>query len=350
MTHLRTLASLFGLLLVAGCSDQSGDAGAPESTPFVETTAVEASDSRRLSLTGEVRPRYETPLAFQIEGRIERRHVESGDRVEAGERLFHLDEKDLRENLQAAIAEREVAESTLALASSDLERDRRLLRDQHISQQTVDRTELREREARSQLNAAEARVELARNALDYAELRAPADGVITRVTGEPGQVVGPGQGVGMLAHDGRRELVFDFPEEVQPPQTGTARSADGEAIALSRREVAGELEPRSRTRRVRYQLDESLDDAVPGTIIRATFDLGGAEGWQVPVTALDERTDGAFVWRIDDDGQAQPLPVEVVEVTPDRARVLGDLHGETEVIRIGTHLLEPGMAVQERAQ
>src|SRR5439155_8815414 len=62
---------------------------------------------------------------------------------------------------------------------------------------------------------------LARNRLSYCELTADADGVITALPAEAGQVVAEGQVVARLARDGEREAVVSLPEN----QADAARSA-----------------------------------------------------------------------------------------------------------------------------
>lgn len=346
------LVALILALLLAGCT--SGDSASrddEDNAPFVKTTPLKASEAKTLSLSGEVRARYETPLAFLVNGRIEAREVDDGDYVSQGQIVFRIDDKDLREELQAAMAEMEAAESTLALASSDLKRDQRLFDDQHISQQTVDRTELREREARSRLNATQARVELARNALSYANLQAPADGVITEVRGEPGQVVNAGTVVATLAHDGPRELELHFPDSVQPPLQGVIPRAEDGPVALSRREMSRALDRRSRTRKVRYRIEGDGKSPELGRIMRAefTFPNDHARSWRVPVSAMDERGDRAVVWVVDD-GKAQPVTVELARVSRSEATIRGNLERDARIIAMGTHLLEPGMAVRELAE
>ena len=55
-------------------------------------------------------------------------------------------------------------------------------------------------------------LDLARNQLAYADLKADADGVITATLAEPGQVVAIGQPVARLAHRGEKEAVVALPE------------------------------------------------------------------------------------------------------------------------------------------
>jgi hypothetical protein len=66
----------------------------------------------------------------------------------------------------------------------------------------------------------------------------------------------------------------------------------------------------------------------------------------VPLTALDERSGGARIWRIKE-GKASSVPVKV---ETENARVKTDLAAGEKVIAFGTHLLNEGMEVRERSQ
>jgi multidrug efflux pump subunit AcrA (membrane-fusion protein) len=85
------------------------------------------------------------------------------------------------------------------------------------------------RAAEQRLVAAEATLEQARNAILYADLVAPATGVILDVEGQVGQVVSPSQAVARLAEDGPREIEVQVPESrrVGLPTEATARLATG---------------------------------------------------------------------------------------------------------------------------
>ena len=75
-----------------------------------------------------------------------------------------------------------------------------------------DRKKAANDEAEGRLARARRALDLARNQLDYAELKADADGVITATLAEPGQVVAIGQPVARLAHRGEKEAVVALPE------------------------------------------------------------------------------------------------------------------------------------------
>lgn len=344
----KATAVLLALLLLAGCSEEASQRSVKDAPRWVKTAPVSPVSASTLSLTGVVRARYETPQAFRVSGQIASRHVDAGQTVRAGDVLFTLDPRDLEEALTAAKAELNAAEATLAVVRADLARDRQLLEKNFLSRQAFERAELAVREAAMQRDAASARVAQARHALEYATLRAEADGLLISASGEPGQVVTSGQPVAVLAQDGPREVEVAFPSHVHPPPSGELLQGE-RRVALSRREVAGAADPASRTWRARYRLETALTERGLGEVVQARFTLDEAEGagrFRVPVAALDERGDGPQLWHIVE-GQAEPLPVALERMTREHAWVRGEaLRDGQAVIALGTHLLTPGMAVR----
>lgn len=302
--------------------------------------------------SGTVRARVEVPLAFQVGGRIITRRVDAGQSVRLGQTLMSLDASDLDQGVRAAEAEYAAATSTLATTEADLKRVRQLAAQGFLSPQAVDRAELQRREAQSRLDAASARLTQARHARGYAELKAPADGVLMDVTGEAGQVVAAGQTVATLAR-GAREIEVFLPEGMHPPARGSAIGSDGQVLPLALREVAGAVDPQGRTRRARYMVVSGGERLVLGSIVTTRFDKAPAAAadatavFVLPVGALDERGRQPQVWRVRD-GRTQAVPVQVLGLDERTVRVAGALAPDDRVVALGTHLLREGMAVRVR--
>lgn len=347
-------AALCAALLLAGCGD--APKGPQNSAPRrVKTASVAEVAAPTLRLTGTVRARYETPQAFQVAGQIATRRVDAGQPVAKGEVLMTLDDSDLRQSLNAAKAELASARASAAVAQSDLERARTLFARDYLSRQAFDRAELEAQQRSDRQASARAQVEQAKTALAYATLCAESDGLLTRVSGEPGQVVGVGQPVARLAEAGHREVEVAFPSNVRPPPAGELLLGD-ETLALERRQVSGSVDPASRTWQARYRIDGALPAGVGlGEVVKTRFAAASdrraaaAPLYRVPVAAVDARGEGAQVWRIVE-GQARPLAVSVARIERDRALVSGEaLKAGMAVIALGTHLLNPGMPVEALA-
>ena len=184
-------------------------------------------------------------------------------------------------------------------------------------------------------------------------LKAPADGILIDVTGEPGQVVAAGQTVALLAQ-GAREVEVFLPEGVVPPAKGKLSLPGGATDLLRLREVSGALDPLGRTRRARYTIAGGGDSLALGSVVNARFDLDSAAAtgagavapvFALPLGALDERGRLPQVWRVHN-GQVVPVPVHVLAMDDRQARVQGPLSSEDRVVALGTHLLREGLAVR----
>ncbi len=335
-------------VLLAGCGRQETPEQQQEQPVVVRTAPVRAAEPAPLVLSGTVRARHETPLAFQVGGRIVARLVDAGASVQTGQVLARLDPKDVLARLEAAQAEVRAAQAQWRLAQNELARTERLAAQQFVGEQALDRARTQLEAARSQLEAAQAQERQARNALGYTELRAPTDGVLMEWSAEPGQVVAEGQPVATLAQKGAHEVEVALPERFgsQPPLRGEAISSDGSVVPIELREVSGAADPVSRTFRARYRL-LTADPPPLGSVVQVRLPQPPVEGWEVPVGAIDERGAGARVWRVRE-GRLEAVPVEVLSMDQRTARVRGPLQAGERVVAFGTHVLREGMRVEER--
>lgn len=344
--------SLSSVLMLAACQ-RPAEAPASDEHRIVQTAPVVAAGDTAFGLSGTVRARVESPLAFLVGGRIAARRVDAGRAVAAGQVLFELDPADLEQALRAAEADTMAADTSWRTAQADLARVRELKASAFVSQQAQDRAELAQREARSRLDAATARLAQVRNTRAYAQLKSPAAGVLVEVSGQAGQVVAAGQPLATLAQHGAREIEVQLPDGLPPPAQGEALLPGSARVALRLREAAPAVDPLGRTRRARYAAPDLGAERPLGSVVAVRFAVSGGTKpsplWQVPVGALDERGRGPRVWRVRE-GRPEPVPVDVVSVDDRSATVSAPLQAGERVVALGTHLLKDGMTVRERTR
>ena len=349
---VSALALVIVVMLLPGCKERTAPSAAPQ-VPIVQSARVQPAGGTALQLSATIRARVESPLAFQVGGRIVSRHADAGHTVQPGQTLFQLDPVDLEQAVRAAEADLAAAEASARMADADYKRNRTLVAQSFISPQALERSELLLQESTSRRDAAAARLAQAKNAKGHAALKSPAAGILIDVTGEPGQVVSAGQAVAMLAHAGAREVEVSLPAGVPPPARGEALWPDGRKSPVTLREAAPSVEPLGRTRRARYTLTQPPDGLVLGSVISTRFTPDQAVPvnpvWVVPVGALDERGQGPRVWRITD-GRIDPVPVRILGIDDRQAQVAGALSADYTVVALGTQLLREGMTVRERGR
>jgi len=339
---------LFLLFMVVGCTDEKIKESESPYIPWVKTVSAVAVNENILSLSGIVKARYESPLAFQVGGRILSREVDAGANVEVGEVVFTIDPRDLDEELRVTKAQVTSAKSSLTTAASELKRYQSLYVEKYIGKQELERVKLAKQEAISRFDSALANLERAKNARGYAKLTAPSAGVILDTFAEPGQVVPSGYTVAILAQNKGREIEVSLPEKFQAPQVGEVLLNNGQHGAIELREISGAADKVSRSWRARYRLTNNTIALALGSIVKVDLAkiVTNKNILSVPLSALDERGKGPRVW-IFKAGQAIPVPINILSLNNEIAKIQGNVSLNDRVIALGTHLLIPNMAVRE---
>jgi len=348
-----TMAMLVvGMLAVPGC--ERSVSAPPESPPVVRVERIGGTQGApELEFAGEVRARYETPLAFRVGGKIIERRVQAGTRVSSGEVLARLDPMDLALASDAAKAQRATLASERDLAARELERYRGLREQHFVSQAELDRRQSAYDSAQTQLDAAEARLRQAANQLAYATLVADANGVITAVDGEVGQVVAAAQTVARFARPGDKEIAIAVPESLRA-QVARANVFAVAVNALPGRTCTGRLrelspaaDPVTRTYSARIAIPGAGDELALGMSARvAMAGTGGRRGVAVPLAAVHARADVAQVWLVDASNTVVSRPVVTRGMEGDRLIVESGLEAGDVIVVAGAQLLHAGQKVR----
>jgi RND family efflux transporter MFP subunit len=348
----RALFALASALLLAACqAAATAPTRNPERPVQVQRVSFEDATSKR-EFVGVVRARYETDLGFRVGGKIVTRIVNVGDRLEVGDVVARLDPEDLKLQVESAEAELAAATSNLAQASADFERYNKLKTNGWASLADFDRKKAANDEAQGRLERARRALDLARNQLGYADLKAGADGVITATLAEPGQVVAVGQAVVRLAHRGEKEAVVALPEswlaEARNAKATVALWADRErSFAARLRELSPQADPATRTYAARFTI-ENADDAVAfGMTATVTLaQRADAKVARLPLSAILNRGTGASVYVVDAAGALVLRPVAVAAFTEDAALVTSGVGDGDKVVTLGVQKLEAGLRVR----
>jgi membrane fusion protein, multidrug efflux system len=195
---------------LGGCGD-SALPPASEVRPVRVITIEPRTGGEVVSLTGNVEAQTEVNLAFRIDGRLVERLVNVGDRVTPGQVVARLDRQNEENSLRAARAQLAAARGQLVEARNNYQRQRELLQTGFTTRVRYDQAVQTLQTIQSQVDAAQAQVNIAENRLGYTELHADAGGAVTARGAEPGEVVQAGRMIVQVARDDGRDAVFDVP-------------------------------------------------------------------------------------------------------------------------------------------
>jgi RND family efflux transporter MFP subunit len=299
-----------------------------------------------------IRARREAEIGFRAGGRIAQRLVDTGARVSAGEVLARLDPADLELGVRSARADLSSAEAQLEQARADAARSRALRAQGWTAAELDEVKQATFRSAAERVASTRAALKLAQNRLDYAELRAPAAGVVTGIIADSGTVVTEGQSVMRFAEAGALEAEVNFPEgavadAAQGQASVTVWAKPDAALAAKLRELSPSAEVRLRTYTARYTIEDApawLAMGMSATVRLTTGPAQAAAG--LPASALADRGNGPMVWVVDPEaGTIAARPVVVHSLQQDRVWVEGVRTGEL-VVSLGVQKLDPAARVR----
>ena len=323
---------------------------APPQAVRVQEVAAEVEAAEQ-TYTGVVRARYETDLAFRVGAKIASRHVEVGQRVSAGAVLFRLDPTDYRLAVKAAEAELVAADAEVVLSVADHDRLTRLRGAPSLSE--LDKARSARDVAVGRRDRAKEALTLARNRLAYCELTADADGVVTALPAEAGQVVAEGQVVARIARDGEREAVVSLPEN-RAVAARSARAtvalwaAPGESYPAVLRELSPTADPVTRTYQARFTVRNPGPQVVLG--MTATVHLlppDPTPGYVLPLSSLLRTGDRPAVWVVDrPTGGLTLTSVDVREYRHETVVLSGGVKPGQLVVTAGVQKLDAGLTVR----
>lgn len=349
------LASVIPLILgavvvLAACSRPVEQA--EEIRPVRVMTVTEGQADGVAEFSGEVRARIESQLGFRVQGKIVARKVETGDTVKRGQVLMELDPQDLRLAAMQAGAALRAAESNRDLARAELLRYQELREKNYVSEAVLDAKRTAAQAAQASYEQAQASFRTQSNQAEYSVLVADADGVVTGVDAEVGQVVAAGTPVVRVARIDEKEVVVGIPED-KLPALRQAREVQVHVWALPEQRFAGrvrEISPMADPATRTYTAKIAVPDASPqmqlGMSAYVTIHGFDAQsGIRLPLTALFRRNGESAVWVVEN-GSVRTLPVQVVGTAGNDVLVSGALAPGHAVVTAGVNLLQPGQKVK----
>ncbi len=333
------LVAAIAAMILAGCSSQqsatkaAANTQAPGDPRSVRVSPVVAGNiSRTIEVNGTLAAQDEVAVAFKVAGRIDALPVDLGDVVKQGQVIASLDKTDLNLAVRQAEAALEQARARLGLApgvdSDSVVAERiplvqqaraaleesRLARDraqQMLDQKLIARAdfdtadanfqiadgryqdsidEIRNRQAT--LLQRKSELELARQMLSDADLRAPIPGAVLMRAGSVGQYVAPGASVVTLVRMHPLRLQLPVPEraasgvrigqDIVLSLENDATSYRGNVTRLS-----PAIDPVNRTLMVEAAIPNEHGRLKPGSFVRASLvTQRGEEALFIPADAL----------------------------------------------------------------
>lgn len=338
---MRAVLILLPALILAACSNgQSAPIEAPPLRAVRAALPESGPAMPPVEGSGVVAFRDETRLSFMVPGMVREIAVREGDTVTAGQTLATL------ETTQVDAGSTQAREAWMK-AKRDLERGKKLFREDVLTREQLDDLGTAEKVARAGLSNAD----FARN---HARITAPAAGQVLRRLSEDREMVAAGQpvltlgdaGSGMVLRLGLsdREVV-----RVRMGDGATLRfdAFPGKTFSGRVQEVSRAADPRTGTYRIDIAFAPGSTPFVSGLIGRAEITgtaLDAAQLQYIPLTALVEGDQKSMlVFLLPQGGnQVKAQRVPIAFVAGDRAALAQPLPPATAVVTDGAAYLRDG--------
>ena len=342
---------LIASLLVLGLSACSKPVERKEEVRPVRVTVVAPAGSKAIvELSGDIQPRYESQLGFRVGGKLIARKVEVGSTVKRGQVLMQLDPLDLQLAQSQAKAGVSAAESNMSLAKAEVDRYRELRQKNFVSQALLDSKEATYKSALASHEQAVAALKVQSNQSSYSNLVADADGVITAIQAEVGQVVSAGLPVVKLARSGEKEVRVSIPEDqveaLRRVSELSVRTWANPAVAIEGklRELSPVADPATRTYTAKISLPKAGPEVRLGMTATVQLAAAAPAAIRLPMTALVKHKEGTAVWVVEN-GMVNLVPVQVASATGNELLVAAGLNPGQAVVTAGVNQLRHGQKV-----
>jgi RND family efflux transporter MFP subunit len=351
-SHATALALAVAAMLSA-CSPDKLPVEAPRPVLTAQIRYDATREANRYA--GTVQSRYEVDQAFRVGGKVAQRKIDVGQFVREGDVLAVLDDSDYRLAEEAARQQWTVAVAQARQAESDRKRLGSLKADGSVSVADDEHAHSGAQTAQATEEAQARQLELARNRVKYAVLRASRSGVVTAVRFEVGQVVPEGQPVVAIADLGTPEIVVDVPEDQltafrKAHFKASLASAPNEHFEVALRELSPQAAPQTRTYRARLKPVSARPLPLGATATLASDRVvSDVQVATIPASALTQANGLPAVWVVkhagkEPVGSVDLMPVAVHGYRNDLALVSGVPAGG-EVVTSGVQKMAPGLKV-----
>lgn len=305
---------------------------------YVKTAVANASEAgQTIALPGTLQGFTQSPIYARAGGYVKRWTKDIGARVSRGELLAEIETPETDQQLSQAVAARQQAEFSLALAKSTAARWDALRKKDVVSQQELDEKRNASDQAVSNLAAAEANVQRLSQLQGFKRLLAPTDGVITRRNVDTGDLIDAGASGGLA----RALFVVTQTDPlrlyVSVPQSYAQLIKVGQSVVVTQAELSGQkfqgkvartaasIDTQSRTLQVEVSLPNKEGILLPGAFVQVALPLALSRSLSIPNNALIIRGEGTMVAVVGEKNRVEIKSVQLGRNYGEKVEVTGGL-------------------------
>ena len=345
--------------LVMGCDKEQEEIELPLRSVKHQTISYSTGKLVK-TFSGVTKAELEADLSFRVSGRVDNIPVNVGDRLNKGQLVARLDNKDYAVLFEQAKAELASAKASLRSAESEYKRTIGLYEKRNASKSQLDASRASAESAKAQVKASAQQVEAARLQLSYANLYSPQECIVSSKTVKENENVSSGQAVVSVNCGSKVEVIVDVPESyidsVKENQTVnvTLSSMDNSNFSGRVTEISSGSSDQVSAFPVTIVLDSLTESLRAGLAAEVEFTKASEteeKYFILPITAVahDEQGDFAYVLELsagNQKGLVRKKYIQVKEIVQQGVRVTNGLQDGDEIVTAGVTVIRDGLEVK----
>lgn len=359
---------LISVILAATATNSSFAAAEGQQQQAVPVQVAEVTSDTTIitqNLPGRVVAIRTAEVRARVDGILEKRVFTEGQDVEKGQALFHIDDRIMSANVNAAKADLSAAQAQQRLNKQTLKRYAELLKQGAVSQQEYDTYLAQSLQADAQVEQAKAQLQKSQINLDYATVEAPISGRIGQALVTEGALVSASGATHLATIEQLDQVYVDFTRSSTEINTLRELLSGSDATDSSSQSVEimfndgtpyehkGHIEfsslsvdPDTGSVMLRATVKNPNYKLLPGMFVRVKAPVADSQTLlQVPQKAIQMTSQGAVV-KVVKDGKLAIQPVELGQMMGESWVITSGLNAGDKVIVSNSQFLQPGTPVQ----
>jgi len=318
---------------------------------------------KQVTIAAEFRPNEEVSLHAKVSGYVSKMNVDFGDTVKAGQLMATIEVPELQAELETAQAAKQKAEADYNNAHLIYSRLLAVNKDHPnlVAQQELDTAQANDLTTSATIAAAKANFEKFQAMINYTQITAPFDGVVTHRYADPGTLIQAGtasdsQALPLVRVSDNYRLRLDFPvtvDYVKDVQLGDAVAVRVDSLnnktftgTISR--FTREVDDKTRTMITEVEVPNQNLELMPGMYANVVLKVEKhPQVLAIPVEAVSgEKSPTVLV--VNRDHQIEERAVQLGLETPEKFEVLSGLQ-EGDLVVVGNRAqFQAGEKVEPR--
>jgi RND family efflux transporter MFP subunit len=299
-------------------------------------------------VSGTVIGRFDSKIAAEVEGVLDK-VLDVGEQLDENDIIAEIDDKTyrlIRDEIRAAIAP---IEAMVEFHSREAERLEELAKNNNAARNQLDQTQANRDEALARISIVKAKLAIASDELNRTVVRAPFAGVVTQRYKTRGERVDVGDQIVRLINTDKLEVQARVQqasfEHIKVGDTLTIKGPSSE-INGTVRAVIPVGDDVSRLYEIRIEFDNEA--WLAGTAVQVASPINKKQNViAVSRDALVIRQAGVVIYKINDNNQAELVPVKTGIANTTHIQVVGNVKENDKIVIRGNERLRPGQTVQQ---